>query len=112
MTNEIRSVIDNKIKACKDIYGFFPKDDHTNDQKLCVKVELVELLMQEGLEEFLNAIIEELPSIPDYDFLDASKSTEQKMLEGGERLGAHKYRQSVLNKLTNVREKLSTSITQ
>lgn len=60
MTNKLRSVIDNKIKACEGIYGFFPKNDHTNDQELCVKVELVELLMKEGLEEFLDAIIEEM----------------------------------------------------
>lgn len=60
-TYKLHSVIDNKIKACKNIYGFFPQHDHTNDQELCVKVELVEILMHEILEEVLNDCIEDVP---------------------------------------------------
>lgn len=105
MTNEIRSVIDNKIKVCKGIYGFFPKDDHTNDQELCVKVELVELLMKEGLEEFLDAIIEEL----EQDKMNLFNTIKQPFDFDK---GMMEALRNTLNKLKQAREELSTSLTQ
>lgn len=105
MTNKLRSVIDSKIKACEGIYGFFPKNDHTNDQELCVKVEIVELLMQEGLEELLDAIIEDMENDIDKK-MDKICDLPFQTQEG--------YRNgmcSMLNKLKQAREELSTSLT-
>lgn len=97
MTNKLRSVIEkwkeetfDDPKALTEVYSVCNED------------------IQDLLTMQLDAIIEEIPAIPDYDFLDVSKTTEEKMLEGCERLGAHKYRQSVLSKLQQAREELST----
>lgn len=102
MTNKLRSVIDNKIKACKGIYGFFPKNDRTNDQELCVKVELVELLIQEGLEEALDAIIEDMRFHRDYYDKESG-------------MYAHGYVAALtlqINQLKQARDELSILLTQ
>ena len=114
MTNKLRSVIDNKIKACKGIYGFFPKDDRTNDQELCVKVELVELLIQEGLEEALDAIIEEIEEkygvkgTMSGNFGYAGVATQIYKIQSH----TDQLRDSIINDLKQAREELSTSLTQ
>lgn len=111
MTNKLRSVIDSKIKACEGIYGFFPKDDHTNDQELCVKVEIVELLMQEGLEELLDAIIEEMED----DVKCIEELIQDHSATGGHTKEHYQGSMSEINvqirKLKQVREELSTSLT-
>ena len=100
MTNKLRSVIDNKINACKGIYGFFPKDDRTNDQEICVKVELVELLIQDGLEEVLDAIIEELEEQRWRTTKNSYNSAQNELID------------FFTEKLKQAREELSTSLTQ
>lgn len=102
MTNKLLRVIDNKIKACKGIYGFFPQNDHTNDQELCVKVELVEILMKEGLEELLDGIIEQLEKDPGY--LTKPSNEYEEAFD-------HGYTH-VITVLKQAREELSTSLTQ
>lgn len=101
MTNKLRSVIDNKIKACEGIYGFFPKNDHTNDKELCVKVELVELLMKEGLEEFLDAIIEDI----ERDKMNLFNTIKQPFDFDK---GMMEALRNTLNKLKQAKEELST----
>lgn len=106
MTNKLRSVIEDQETFVRTVsYQITVEEDNA------VPLRLARKALHRLTTGILDAIIEEIPAIPDYDFLDASKSTEEKMLEGGERLGAHKYRQSVLNKLINAREELSTSLT-
>lgn len=56
----LREVIEKKKREMTEIYSFTPSQDSTNDNSLCIKVEVACLLLQEALSMQLDAVVDEL----------------------------------------------------